>query len=502
MGGFSQFPALSIRQPDNPLDQYSKVVGIQQAQQQLQAGQLENQQRVQDMQDRDALTRAMATWDGKNYADIPALVTQSGGSGKARMAAQSSILDIQSKASDIVKNDAMAAQASADAVAKQNDMYRGRILSVVGIQDPAARQAAWDAEITKEEQARNIPPGQVDHQYPGDLQALNLANHFALGSAVIKEQQDQQKIALDAWKTNAGGVLTNVMTGQTISGLNSDKIAMLNKGLEARYQILNPGKPLPSYFTLEPNATPADFANIDKILEATERSEGTVKQQGLTNAIRSQTFEMSRDKQNLKPVIGTDPKTGQQVIANYGDAQKAGLTGMTQASDDMVNKAYAARHWLNLATKPGDPASTDPADLSISQLIDKLDAKGKLGPLASRWNDFLAGKFGSGDTDYAALSAKMGLSTTLLQQAHVGNRGGSALLEHFEDLANQKKLDGPTLRAGFNSEINYMKERAADPNPPSYITSGKAGSTAFSNTQQQPSGPTYSRPKPNVVVEQ
>jgi hypothetical protein len=99
----------------------------------------------------------------------------------------------------------------------------------------------------------------------------------------------------------------------------------------------------------------------------------------------------------------------------------------------------------------------------------------------------------------------MGLSTTAMMQAHLGSRGGSAMLEHFEDLASAGKMDGTTLRAGFNSEINYMREKAADPNPPNYTSSGKAGQTAFSNTQQQQqqtTGPKYSRPKPNVVVEQ
>jgi hypothetical protein len=470
MGGFSAFPALAIQQPEDPLKQFQQIQQIRAAQTQNQTAQLENQQRQQDMQDRDALTRAMAQWNGSNVADIPGLVTQSGGSGKARLAAQSSILDMQSKASDIVKNDAIAAQNNADALAKQNDIYRGRVLSVMGIQDPAARQQAWDAEITKEEHAGTIQPGQFSHQYPGDLQALNMANHFALGSQIVKDEQAKQTAAIDAWKPAGPGKLVNVITNQTIGGLDGPKIDLMNKAFEGRYQVLNPGKPLPDYLKLQPNATPGDFDNIDKILEGTERAQGTATQQQQTAAIRAQTFELSRDKQDLKPVTGTDPKTGQQVIANYADAQKMGLTGMTQASDDMVNKAYAARHWLNLATKPGDPASKDPADLSITQLIDKLDKAGKLGPLASRWNDFLAGKFGSGDADYAALNAKMGLSTTLLQQAHVGNRGSSALLEHFEDLANQKKLDAPTLRAGFNSEINYMRDRAADPNPPNYVT--------------------------------
>ena len=33
-----------------------------------------------------------------------------------------------------------------------------------------------------------------------------------------------------------------------------------------------------------------------------------------------------------------------------------------------------------------------------------------------------------------------------IMQAHVGSRGGSALLEHFEDLANAGKMDAPTLK--------------------------------------------------------
>ena len=37
--------------------------------------------------------------------------------------------------------------------------------------------------------------------------------------------------------------------------------------------------------------------------------------------------------------------------------------------------------------------------MSIVQLVDKLDSEGKLGPLACRWNEFMAGKFGAGDPE-------------------------------------------------------------------------------------------------------
>jgi len=469
-----------INPVESPIQQLGGAMQIKSAMQQQQLGALQIQEEQQKLADQHALTTAMAGWDGKNYTDIPGLVTQAGGSGAARMQAQSSILAMREKASDIAKADAITASSNVETQAKLHDQYRGRVMNVIGIGDEAKRQAAWDAEITKEEQAGTIQPGQFPHTYPGDAQAMNLANNFALGSQLVQEMDDRQRIALDAWKPS-GGALVNVITQEKIGGITPANIDLLNKAMETRWQVLNPGQPLPDQFRLQSNATPQNFDQLDKVLEATERAKGTVAQQAQTNAIRAQTFEMARDKADMKAVIGTDPKTGQTVLVPFGQAQKIGLQNPLQASDDQTNKALAARHWLTLANKQA-PAGSDPSDMGVSQLIDKLDKAGKLGPLASRWNEFMAGTYGAGDADVAALRAKMGLSTTLLMQAHVGNRGSSAMLEHFEDLANQKKLDGPTLKSAFNSEVNYVTDRAMDPNPPNWNTPAKS-------TLRQPSGP-------------
>jgi hypothetical protein len=380
---------------------------------------------------------------------------------------------MREKASTIAKDDSITAQNNTETIAKEHDALRGRVMNIIGISDPGARQAAWDSEVAKEEASGTIQPGQFSHTYPGDTQALTLANSFALGSQLVKEQQERQKIALDAWKP-VEGTLQNVVTGEKIGGFDSAKITQLNKALEARWQVLHPGDPLPDHFKLPSGATPTDFASLDKVLEATERGAATKSQQDTTNAIRAQTFEMAREKTDLKSVMGTDPKTGQTVLVPMGQAQQMGIQNPIQASDDVTNKALAARHWLALANKPGTPGAA-PEDQSITQLIDKLDNAGKLGPVASRWNEFMAGKVGAGDPDVAALRTKMGLSTTLLMQAHVGNRGSSAMLEHFEDLANQKKLDAPTLKAAFNSEMSYVRDRAMDPNPPDYAKPKKTG---------------------------
>ena len=114
---------------------------------------------------------------------------------------------------------------------------------------------------------------------------------------------------------------------------------------------------------------------------------------------------------------------------------------------------------------PNDPMSPakNADQMGALQLIDDLDKRGKLGVVASRWNDFMAGNVGAGDPEMEALRVKMGLSTTLLMNVHVGQRGGSYMMEHFEDLANAGKMNAQTLKSGVRSELDYVRDRAMLP---------------------------------------
>ncbi len=466
----AQFADRQAQQPTY-LQQYEQVQKIAGGQQEQQLNAQKLQQGQQSQADQQATTKALQAWDGKNINELPSLVLKNGGSANAVFATTQNLLDRQQNMSYIAKADAATNQNNLDTQIKQNDQYRGRIQSVIDA--PAnQKQDLWDKEITAEEQARGVQPGTVSHTYPGDDAASVIASHFGIGSQLAKEANEKQQTANAAWKP-LNGQLVNTATGEKIGA--SFDVDSLNKALETRYQVLNPGKPLPPQFTLKPGASPEDFGRIDKILEATEKATGTKAQQETADAIRAQTFELSRDKSDMNAVIGTDPKTGNDVLVPMGQAQKMGIQNPMKADADMVNKSQAARHWLQLANGQGDPKG-GPEDMGIMQLVDKLDAEGKLGPLASRWNDFLAGKYGAGDPDYAALRAKMGLSTTLLMQAHVGSRGGSALLEHFEDLANAGKMDGPTLKSSLGSEIAYVQQKAMDPEARNYRKPSSAAS--------------------------
>ena len=286
--------------------------------------------------------------------------------------------------------------------------------------------------------------------------AMRTQNPGALNDSITKIVEDRKKArALPEGEQPLGG----------------NRIPQLNEALANRFQVLNPGKPLPRSLTLSADATQKDFDRIDKLMESRERAVGTVAQQQTANAIRQQTFSLAqqnaedrRQQQDLVPVIGQDPKTGKDVLVSSGEAKQMGISNPMKADTADVSKALSARHWLNLADQPGtDKPDTPPDQMGIIQLIDKMKNNGKLGIAASRWNDFLAGTVGAGDPDYTALRTKMGLSSTLLMNAHVGARGGSYLMEHFENLANAGKMNAQTLKNGVLSELDYVKDRAMLP---------------------------------------
>jgi len=224
----------------------------------------------------------------------------------------------------------------------------------------------------------------------------------------------------------------------------------------------------PAGYTPTSDEAKERLANIKDVEDATRQS----KQDEANNAIRKVTeqnnvlmtqahlaeIQKTDEAKGRKMVIGTNPSTNREEMVPEGTAKDRGLKDVYDAPADAVNKALSARHFIPLAD------NTDPKDPGILQMIDTLDSEGKLGTIASRWNDFMAGKVGAGDPDFERLRVAMGLATTLLMNAHVGSRGGSYMMEHFEDLANAKKMDAKTLRAGVDQELKYIKNRAMEPN--------------------------------------
>ena len=121
---------------------------------------------------------------------------------------------------------------------------------------------------------------------------------------------------------------------------------------------------------------------------------------------------------------------------------------------------------------------------TVSNKIDQLDKAGKLGPLAGRINEFMTGKVGADDPEFAELRALGSLTASGMLKAHFGSRGGQQMYQHFEDLFNTGKMTAGDLKAALGGFETFMDKYAgrvkkAGPGGPS------SGGNALSRLEQK-----------------
>jgi hypothetical protein len=171
--------------------------------------------------------------------------------------------------------------------------------------------------------------------------------------------------------------------------------------------------------------------------------------------------------------FGTD-SDGNQVAGTPAELKAAGVSNYSPLGADGTAKVNIARQLIS------------PTGLfALAQKdLDKFKP-GELEGLAPRWNEFLAGKVGTDDPRYVALRTHVnGLLSTALMQAHMGARGGEAIMEHFQDMANAGKMSKDTLQAALGAEKEYVQDKAMRPKPKS--STGTTGSTNPSTPSKDP----------------
>lgn len=126
-------------------------------------------------------------------------------------------------------------------------------------------------------------------------------------------------------------------------------------------------------------------------------------------------------------------------------AASMGLTpsDLTAATKTMVESAPTVKMFAN----------------KISQEIN--DAKNGLGPMASRWREFAAGKIGLEDKAFTQLRTNISLLTTSLLKMHVGARGGDTMMAHFKELVDIGKQSPENLLAAISEISDYADFIAA-----------------------------------------
>lgn len=212
------------------------------------------------------------------------------------------------------------------------------------------------------------------------------------------------------------------------------------------------GDKMAAFISADPHFLPAerkiakDWAKSYAAIKATERPEKPEKPE--------KPADMVIGSIGGKPVAVPFDEASNYKWDAGGRPTKAGA-----AESEKVNNA---RSLINVFD------SGDPDDLGLLQLAAKLDQEGKLGPIMTRFQQWLnkgnsVANFNAGDPDVQRLFTKMGLSTTGLMQVHVGARGSAQMLEHFEDLAKAKEMSSSAFRTALDTEARYVRMKAMLP---------------------------------------
>jgi hypothetical protein len=188
-----------------------------------------------------------------------------------------------------------------------------------------------------------------------------------------------------------------------------------------------------------------------------------------------------------KPVVGIDA-SGKQVLVPSGDVSKYGLSQVREVGQAENEKVTNARSLMTVFS------NDDKDDEGLIQLATKLKDEGKLGPVASRLQDWL-NRGGStltfnaaGDPDVQRLFTKLGLATTGLMQVHVGARGSAQMLEHFEDLAKAKSMSADAFLAALDVENKYIHMKAMLPNATAVRTPSNRPAPTGKGANTKPTG--------------
>jgi hypothetical protein len=162
-------------------------------------------------------------------------------------------------------------------------------------------------------------------------------------------------------------------------------------------------------------------------------------------------FNPSDRIDNLVRLMGQDAANERLL---YGRDKVAVTNRMAQLGIDPNNATGSMRDQAARAGLVLDHLKT------INQIINKAEADGDLGLVASRWNDFLTNKLGKDPTKtqvFSKLSSQLGFLSTAIAMTHGGLRAGSSepVIEHWQKVLYAQDPD--TLRSKLAQATNWMQ---------------------------------------------
>jgi hypothetical protein len=210
------------------------------------------------------------------------------------------------------------------------------------------------------------------------------------------------------------------------------------------------GTPWATYQGLVLQSQLDDIKSQRKINESSATG-ATAKNEATANKSNAQASNAGNSTKTPDLVVGSMPD-GTQVAGTPQELSAAGVAHFTKLPASESAKVTVARQLIS----PGGEFQNVAADLAA------LKKSGELGAIASRWNNFLTNKLGTGaPKTYVDLATHLSLLQTALMQAHVGSRGGNEMLEHFKQTVGDPSItDANTLLARLSASYNYVQHKA------------------------------------------
>jgi hypothetical protein len=93
------------------------------------------------------------------------------------------------------------------------------------------------------------------------------------------------------------------------------------------------------------------------------------------------------------------------------------------------------------------------------EVLSRIDSVApKMGPISGRWNDFMQGKVGSDDPDFAALRSDLLMMSSAVALAHAQGRLPENLREEFDRAINAPKQTPENLKATIQTMIPWLQK--------------------------------------------
>src|SRR5215472_8793707 len=224
---------------------------------------------------------------------------------------------------------------------KAGQQYNQAVTDWERTQTDAARQAQTEEAQARTKALNNPQPKEGQTPEETTLADLMTGNN---GQPRINPDTGAPFTRLEAFgkveATKAGAA-----QGGKQPPLDAGTVSQINAMHTQRFQVLNPGKPLPPALTLRPGATEQDYDRIDRNLTQMECAQGVQAQRDTSNALRQQTAaqaaqdrEAKREEKFGQPVYAYDPDKKQTILTTQGAATKTNLQAIRKVTQDNIEK--------------------------------------------------------------------------------------------------------------------------------------------------------------------